>query len=357
LRHAVIMAGGWGTRLWPLSRRKRPKHLLRLIEGQSLLQVARRRLENLFDPENIWVVTSSSYLDMVAAELPDIPRANLIGEPVGRDTANVIGLAGHMLALRDPEGTMAVFTADHLISPLHIFADAIRTGLEVADEHPDSLVTFGITPDSPHTGYGYIQRGEELRPKSYRVRAFQEKPTRQTAEAYVVSGDYFWNSGMFCWKLRAILTELERSLPDNHRELAALAALWNEPGKVAERDQRFTALAPISIDFGVMEKARNVIVVEMRCRWLDLGSFSAVARTRRPDEAGNILITPMGLSLGGGDNVLVSESPDHLIAALGVSNIVVVHSRDATLVCHRDHEQQVRELARLCRERYGERYE
>jgi mannose-1-phosphate guanylyltransferase len=386
MRHAMILAGGTGTRLWPLSRKRRPKQLLRLFEGSSLLQAARRRLEPLFQPENIWIVTSASYLDAVAAELPDIPRSNLLGEPVGRDTANAIGLAAHLLVRRDPEGTMAVFTADHLITPQHAFVAAIRAGLDVAEAHPDALVTFGIAPDSPHTGYGYIHRGEPIGPDTYEVRQFKEKPSRALAEEYLRSGEYFWNSGMFCWKLRTILRELERNLPENHRVLAQLASQWPAPsreggagigdgpaamwgGELAQRDMQpaypaerselarlFESLRAISIDFGVMEKAQRVLAVEMKCRWIDLGSWTAIAATRKRDEAGNVIIAPRAMAISGGDNVLVSES-DHLLVTLGLSDLVVVYSEDVTLICHRSHEQQIRELARMCRDRYGERYE
>ena len=205
MRHAVIMAGGAGTRLWPLSRKMRPKQLMRLFEGASLLQLARRRLDGLFAPENIWVITSADYLDLVAAELLDLPRENLIGEPMGRDTANAIGLAAHLLALRDADATMGVFTADHIISPQDEFATAIRRGLEAAERFPESLITFGITPDSPHTGYGYVQRGAQVAPHVFRAGKFQEKPTREVAETYLKSGEYYWNSGMFTWRVSAIL--------------------------------------------------------------------------------------------------------------------------------------------------------
>ncbi len=374
MRHALILAGGTGTRLWPLSRKNRPKQLLRLFEGSSLLQAARRRLEPLFPPENIWIATSASYLEAVASELPDLPRSNLLGEPVGRDTANAIGLAAHLLVRRDPEGTMAVFTADHLITPQHAFVAAIRTGLDVAEAHPDALVTFGIAPDSPHTGYGYIHRGQALGPDTYEVRQFKEKPSRGLAEEYLRSGEYFWNSGMFCWKLRTILHELERNLPENHRILAQIASQWSaperDPGTGAggpdappahppgrsERNRLFESLRAISIDFGVMEKAQRVLVVEMKCRWIDLGSWTAIAATRKRDEAGNVIIAPRAMAISGGDNILVSES-DHLIVTLGLSDLVVVHSEDVTLICHRNHEQQIRELARMCRDRYGERYD
>jgi mannose-1-phosphate guanylyltransferase len=355
MQHAVIMAGGSGTRLWPLSRQRRPKQLMRLFGGDSLLQLAWHRLKGVFDPGNIWIITSAQYIEQVAKALPDIPRENLIGEPVGRDTANAIGLAAHLLARRDPDGTMAVFTADHLITPQDEFARAIRAGLEAAERFPESLITFGITPAGPQTGYGYIHRGPEVSPGIYRVLAFKEKPTRDIAQQYVASGDYYWNSGMFVWPVPTILKELERRLPENSRTLSGLAAGWGKmPGDVASA--AFAALTKISIDFAVMEHAAHVLVVEMNCRWLDVGSWEAVGHTQTPDNSGNMLLASRTLLADSGSNILVSED-DHLLAALGVHDLVIVHSEDATLICHRDYVEAIRELAAIRQQQFGGTYE
>lgn len=356
MRHAVIMAGGAGTRLWPLSRKLRPKQLLRLFDGQSLLQIARRRLTGLFEPANIWIITSAHYLDQVAAELPDIPRANLIGEPMGRDTANAIGLAATLLARRDPDATMAVFTADHIITPQNRFAAAIATGLTAAEQHADTLITFGITPLGPHTGYGYLHRGEQVGPGVYRVAEFKEKPSRDVAEQYLRTGEYYWNSGMFAWRGAAILAELARCLPENAAGLQALAADWERIAGTDECAARFGGLRKISIDFGVMEHARRALLVEMNCNWRDLGSWLSIASECTPDAANNVALAPRALLVAGRDNVVVSES-DHLLVLLGVNDLVVVHSNDATLVCRRDQVEKIKDLVARRTERFGERYE
>lgn len=356
MRHAVIMAGGAGTRLWPLSRKTRPKQLLRLFDGASLLQLARRRLEKLFAAENTWVITSAHYIDQVGEALPDVPRANLIGEPMGRDTANAIGLVAHMLARRDADATMAVFTADHIIRPQDRFAAAIRAGLETAERFPESLVTFGITPTSAQAGYGYVRRGEPLGPQTYRVAEFKEKPTREVAEAYLRSGEHYWNSGMFAWRVAAVLAELERQLPENHAGLAELAADWDRLAGTDEGAARFQRLQNISIDYGVMEKARSVLLVEMNCDWQDLGSWISIASTREPDRAGNVTIAPQALVVDGRGNIVVTES-EHLVVALGVDELVVVHSDDATLVCRKDQVERIKDLARLREAEFGDRFE
>lgn len=356
MRHAVIMAGGSGTRLWPLSRRRRPKQLLRLFDGKSLLSLARQRLAGLFEPQNIWVITSAAYIDQVAAELPDLPRANLIGEPIGRDTANAVGLAAYMLRRRDPDATMGVFTADHIIGPQERFADAVRAGLDAAERFPESLVTFGLTPQSPHTGYGYLRRGVAVGAGTYRLAEFKEKPPREVAEAYLRSGEYTWNSGMFAWRAAAILAEIERLLPENARVLAELAADWERVGGTSVGAERFAQLRKISVDFGVMEKTRSALVVEMNCDWKDLGSWISVASTRTPDGAGNVALAPQSLFVDAANNIVVSEL-EHLVVALGVSDLVVVHSADATLICRWEDVERIKELGALREGRFGERFE
>jgi mannose-1-phosphate guanylyltransferase len=348
------MAGGSGTRLWPLSRRARPKQLLKLFGGKSLLQISRARLAGLFEPADIWVVTSDAYLDLVAGELPDIPRENLIGEPMGRDTANAIGLAAHLIAQRDTDATMAVFTADHLIRPQEVFARSIETGLSAAERNADSLVTFGIMPTEPHTGYGYIHLGESAGAGVFQVLEFKEKPPVELARQYVESGEYLWNSGMFAWRVSAILSEFQRCLPENHAGLAALAGEWSASSGTASA-RRFEQLERVSIDFGVMEKARHVLVAPMQCHWVDLGSWDAIAATRDADAYDNVTVADNALVVDGRGNLLVTED-DHLLVTLGVSDIVVVHAGDATLVCHKDQVQRVKEIVEACGTKFGDRF-
>ena len=367
--YAVILAGGAGTRLWPLSRVKRPKQLIPLIEGKCLLELAVERLRGLFQPRDIWIVTNAEYANLVAAALPDLPPENIVGEPVGRDTANAIALAAEMLAQRDPEGTMAVFTADHVIRPVESFAQSVRAALAAAEANPDALLTFGIRPSWPHTGLGYIKcekpaarAGEEPPRESapgdgpFQVLAFREKPDHQTARRYVEDGQHFWNSGMFVWKLAAIRQLLRQFLPDSQKKLEDLVRSAPAP---ADRAARLAAVYPtlqrISIDFAVMEKAPKVLMVELKCEWLDVGSWPALESISELDESGNSVVAPNAVLVECMRDIVVCED-DHLLAVLGVDDCIVVHSPDATLVCSKADAQRLKELVALIEKKCGAKY-
>jgi len=355
MRHAVIMAGGAGTRLWPLSRTNRPKQLLRLFEGKSLLRHSFERLRGLFGPEAIHVITSADHLPAVASELPELPHENLMGEPCGRDTAAAIGLAAALLARRDPDGVMGVFTADHLIRPVDRFQAVVQRGYETAERFGEALVTFGIRISEPHTGYGHIQRGQALADGVYEVRQFKEKPDRQTAEQYFRSGQYYWNSGMFVWRLDTILSQFAQHLPETLQKVRHIAEVWDAPEGRATAGQLYPTLEKISIDYAVMEKAEQVVVVEMDCEWLDVGSWTALASAFPADADGNVRVLQNAATLDSKGNVLVAED-DHLIATIGLEDIVVVHSPDATLVCRKQDAQRLKQMVERLREQFGSRY-
>lgn len=352
---AVIMAGGSGTRLWPLSRRGRPKQLLRIIQGRSLLRLAFERLRAFLPPESIHVIALAEHLKAIAKELPELPADNLIGEPAGRDTANAIALAAAILHHREPDTTMGVFTADHLIRPTDRFCKAIQLGFQAAEARPDDLVTFGIRPTSPHIGYGYVQRGDLVQPGVWSVRAFKEKPAIDTARAYVDSGDYYWNSGMFVWRTGAILDQLREHLPATHAAATRLAGVWKTDAGQAEAAELYPTLDRVSIDYAVMEKAAGVLVVEMDLAWIDVGSWPALAAVLGTDADGNTNAAEQLARLSSRGNVFVSED-DHLIAAIGVEDLIIVHSRDATLICRRDQAERIKELTHQLKTDHGERY-
>ena len=356
VRRAVIMAGGAGTRLWPLSRQDRPKQLLRLIGGVSLLRKSYERLRVLLEPEEIFIITGTVHLEQVAAELPELPHENLIGEPCGRDTAAAIGMSAALLHRRDRRTVMGIFTADHLIEPVDRFARAVERGFEAAVEHPEALVTLGIKPTWAHTGLGYIHRGQSLSEQLYRVAQFKEKPDLATAEQYLGSGEHYWNSGMFLWRTETILGELEQHLPDSHDKLMRLAEAWDSSGGGDVAEQLYPTLEKISIDFAVMEKASQVLVVPMDCKWLDVGSWTALASALEADEHGNTKAVDKAALLEADGNVLVAEG-DHLIAAIGVSDLIVVHSPDATLICRKQDAEKIKPLVEQLKQDYGQRYQ
>jgi len=341
MRHAVIMAGGAGTRLWPLSRRQRPKQLLRIVEGKSLMRLSFERLRGILAAEHVHVITGAVHLPLVAAELPELSVANLVGEPCGRDTVNAIGMMAHLLHRADPDAVMGVFTADQVIRPVDRFEKAITRGYETAERFPDALVTFGVRPTSPHTGLGYVHRAAEVAPGIFEVGEFKEKPSLELARRYVASGEYYWNSGMFVWRTTTFLDQLARHLPDSHDKLGRIAAAPVEAraGLMAEL---YPTLTKISVDFAIMEKAPRRLVVELPCEWLDVGSWTALEDVLGRDGEGNVCASPCRVLKAHG-NILVAEG-DHLIAAIGVEDLVVVAGPDATLVCRKQDAQQVKDL-------------
>ena len=368
MQYGVIMAGGAGTRLWPLSRGNRPKQLLPVVHGRSLLRLSYERLRGLLPPDRIFVCTGASYAAQVVENLPEMPRENLLGEPIGRDTANAVGFPAAILQRRDKDAMVAVVTADHVIEPVEKFQQSLRTAFEVVTEMPQMLVTFGIIPTHGHTGLGYVHRGESLKLKSgtggaYRVQAFREKPDKATADRYVESGRYYWNSGMFVWRCDTILGELQAHLPESYRGLMNISEAWDSPKRQQVLDEVYPKLPKISIDYGVMELASQnkgkaqVAVVEMPVHWLDVGSWPALAETLSMDEHNNAAECKACVFLDSDDNIVVSEDPDHLVSAIGLSDMIIVHTKDATLVCPKSEAQRVKELVGKVRERFGNKYQ
>lgn len=367
MQYGVIMAGGAGTRLWPLSRNRRPKQLLPVVQGKSLLRLSYERLCGILPAERIYVCTGSAHGPLVLEDLPELPRDNLLGEPMGRDTANAVGFSAAVLRQRDPDAVMAITTADHVIEPIDTFQAAVKTAFDVTAQDPAALVTFGIIPTHGHTGLGYVHRGEPLMVKgkagaAYRVLGFKEKPDKPTADRYVESGRYYWNSGMFVWRCDTVLNELAAHLPESHQGLAQIAAAWDTPRRQAVVNEVYPALKKISIDYAVMEPASqnkgkaHVTVVEMPVQWLDVGSWPALAETLKTDDHNNAAECPVQVLLDSDDNIVVCDDPDHLVSTIGVSDMIIVHTRDATLVCPKSEAQRVKDLVGRVKDKYGERY-
>ncbi|MBP8912698.1 MAG: mannose-1-phosphate guanylyltransferase [Phycisphaerae bacterium] len=349
MKYAVIMAGGTGKRLWPLSRQKRPKQVLKLLDGQTLLTRCFDRLRPVFDVRNILVLTNAEYADLVREDLHDLPMHNVIAEPAVRDTAGAIGLAAAVLAKHDPAAVMSILTADQLIEPPEVLQQALKDAFEFIAGNPDALITFGIKPTFPSTQLGYIKcvnprEWPRCRNAVYSVESFREKPDRPTAERYVGSGQYFWNSGMFVWRAQTILANLHRFLPDSVEPLRRIAAAWDTPDQEMALQEWFPRLPKISIDYAVMEKAEQVHAIQLNCKWLDMGSFAALADVIKSDQNNNIVVAGVSELLDCRDSIIVTEDKGHLIAAMGLENVIVAHTRDATLVCHASQAERLKQL-------------
>ncbi len=355
MRHAVIMAGGAGVRLWPLSRKSRPKQLLRIFGGTSLLRQSYERVSTMFSREQIHIITRQDHMPVVAEAVPEVPAGNLIGEPVGRDTANAVGLAAAVIYERDPDATIGMFTADHIITPMDRFCDAVGKAYQAAEDHADALVTMGIRPARPDTNYGYVRRGKRIAEGIYEVEKFTEKPNLAKALQYISSGEYYWNSGMFAWRADTVLGQLEKYLPQSHDALREVARAWQTEERQQKLQTVYPSLMKISVDFAVMEQADHVMLVEMDCHWVDVGSWPAVETVVQADNDHNVAACQHVIHLASRGNIVVSEDK-HLIATIGVDDLVIVHSPDATLICTKRDAQSIRELVDNVEEQFGDQF-
>jgi mannose-1-phosphate guanylyltransferase len=357
--HAIVMAGGSGTRFWPASRAALPKQLLPLAGERTLLEDTVTRLEGLVPPERVLVVTSARLLDAARRQLPQVPDAGLVGEPCKRDTAPCIGLAALLVARHDPDATMAVMPSDHVIAPAAKFQDAIRQAAALVDEAPGRLVTFGIRPTYPAESFGYIQQGAALAvapgaAPAHAVARFREKPPAQVAAEYLAAGNYLWNAGIFVWKAATILAALRERQPECLAHLERIAAAWDGPDREAVFAREFAAIKGISIDYAVLEQATDVVVIEAPFTWDDLGGWSAVARQRGVDAEGNTIV---GRHLGiESVRTIVHAAGDHLVVTMGLEDMLVVHTPDATLVADRAREEAVRKVVAELEKRGWQEY-
>jgi len=342
------MAGGVGTRFWPRSREKFPKHLLQIFGKDTMLQSTVKRLEPLVAPQDVFVVTNRLQKSHIVKQLPNVPEENIIVEPVGRNTAPCIGLAALHVRKMDPEAVMILLPADHRIKNDEEFRRVLSVAIETAHEAPN-LLTIGIEPTHPETGYGYIQFvNEEGEQNPYyargvrRVKTFAEKPNLQTAERFLASGDFLWNSGMFVWSVDTILRQIEKCLPDMYAELLKIDDEIGTSRYQQTLETVYGLIRGISIDYGVMEKAEQVFVIPGSFGWNDIGSWDEVYRISGKDDGGN--------SITG--NVIQKDttnsyiySPDKVVATIGVDDLIIVNTEDALLICRRGRSQEVKEVS------------
>ncbi len=347
---AVIPAGGSGTRLWPASRRNRPKFLLPIPGPQSMLQATWERLRPLVPAQHCYVVTGAAHVPAVREQLSELPADRIVAEPSPRGTGPAIGLAAFLIARHAPQALMGSFAADHYVADPEGFRRAVRAGLRAAGE--GFLVTIGVRARYPETGYGYIRVGEPLLLEEgltvHRVRQFKEKPDRATAEEYVRSGEYCWNASMFLWRVDVFLETLRRLLPDVYRPLAAIAACWDTPEAERALAEVWPSIPEVTIDHGIMEHAEDVAVVPAEFGWADLGDWHGLAEVLA-DEADQSVVLG-GEHLGLDTRATLIYGGRRLVVTLGVEDLIVVDTDDVLLVAHRSRAQAVREVVRRLEE-------
>ncbi|OGB89041.1 MAG: hypothetical protein A3G35_18500 [candidate division NC10 bacterium RIFCSPLOWO2_12_FULL_66_18] len=346
--YVVVLAGGSGERFWPLSTPAHPKQFPPLLEGRSFFQHTVERATKLVGQARVLVATRRDLLPIVQEQLPGFPVENCVLEPAGRDTAACIGLAALVALRRAPGACTLVAPSDHYIRPFHAFEETIRQGLALL-ERVDGLVTLGIAPTRPETGYGYILAGDTVpeHPAARRCERFTEKPDRKTAERFVADGRYYWNSGIFLWSAATILKAMARHLPDHWSGLETIRAALGTPEESRVLDATFPRMPRISVDVGILERAENVYMVPATFTWDDVGAWNALGRILTPDEHGNAVV---GRHVGRDSHGCVVYGTTRPIGTIGLRDLVVVETPEGILVCPKERAQEVKELARWLRE-------
>lgn len=352
--HAVIMAGGSGTRFWPLSRRAEPKQFLRLSGERSLIQMAFDRCQPWIPAERSWVVTNERLAHTTHHHLPEIPTSHVLLEPCARNTAPCVALAAACIVQEDPDAKMLVMPADHVIGPPEAFRKAVENAVALVEEDPQRLVLFGVPPTYPSTGFGYIERSDQIGQSGYKVSSFREKPNRDTAEDYIRQGMFYWNCGIFVWRASQILESIKEHAPQIHEHTMSLVDHIGKDNWQEQLALTFPKMKSISIDYAVLEHDHHIAVVEAPFDWDDVGSWTAMQRLKDSDENHNTVIgTHVGVET---TNCIIRSTDDHVIGTIGINNCIIVHTPDGTLVADRHDENAVRQIVELLEEHGHERF-
>lgn len=363
MQHALIIAGGSGSRLWPLSREGRPKQLLTMADGRSLLEHAWSRIDGLIDEQRRWVCAEESWRATVTALLPGLADARYLGEPEGRDTLAALAFSCAMIEREDPDAIVAVFTADHVIEPPEKLRASFAAGFHLVQTRPDVLITFGIAPTFPSTGYGYLELGEAVEEGARAVLRFREKPDQATAESFITAGAgrFLWNSGMFLWKARTFLDLVKVLHPRVAEGMECIARVWNSSDRSSEMSRVYRQLPRISVDHGLMEPVTShpgghVVTFPLSLEWKDIGSWDSYAAVLPHDAEGNVRGAGLEELVDCRGTVVISADPSHLVAAIGCEDLVIVHTPTATLVCRRDLAETVKQLQQRIARDHGSSY-
>lgn len=351
--YGVIIAGGKGERFWPQSRSNKPKQFLKMVGNMTMLRATFNRIVKIVPPENIIVVTNKLLLKRVEEQLPELAKENILIEPIGKNTAPAIALAALYINEIDPGATMAVFPADHVIKNQDKFRQALRHARKLA-ERTDGLVTIGIPPKRPETGYGYIQANfsDEIQ-GGYRVKTFAEKPTIGTAKRFIQSGDFFWNSGMFIWKASVILREMEENIPELYEPLAKLKGQFKKKTFASKLKKAFSAIKSTSIDYAVMEVSKNVYMVKGEFEWNDLGSWEALYDLSNKNKDGNAI--EGNVSVIDTKNSLIRTTGKY-VATIGLDDMIVIATDDVVLIAPRERAQEIKDLVESLKKSNNKKY-
>ncbi len=355
-RYCVIMCGGVGSRFWPYSRTSRPKQFIDFFgTGRTLLQMTYDRLCPIIDPSHIFIVTNEMYSSLIREQLPEIDESQILCEPARRNTAPCIAWATLHISSIDPEASVIVTPSDHLITRERVFIDCLEKGLEFV-ENNDALLTLGIIPTRPETGYGYIQIGDEVLPGINKVKTFTEKPDRELAQVFVDSGEFYWNSGLFLWRSSVIMEAFRKYTPDLIRIFEEGRNVFGTPGEMAFINKHFPACPSISIDYAVMEKARNVYMECADFGWTDLGTWSSLYEHSPKNSELNVTQNCSVLAYNSSRNIFAVDNPEKLVVIEGLSDYIIADSGDVLLICPKSEEQRIKQMVNDVEIRFNDRF-